>query len=105
MREEGHSALVHTAAASQLGQMLLRVCIKDNIPLVNIVRRPEQEALLREIDPSAIIVSQSKPTFKEDLAKAIQKTQATLGFDATGGGSLSADILNALDAAGQTRKG
>jgi len=105
MREGGHGALVHTAAASQLGQMLLRVCSKDKIPLVNIVRRQEQEALLRSIDPAAIIVNQSSPSFGADLAEAIKHAGATLAFDATGGGPLSADILNAFDAAGKVKDG
>lgn len=105
MREQGHKALVHTAAASQLGQMLMRICLKDKIPLVNIVRRPEQEVLLRSIDPTAIIVNQASPSFHSDLVHAIKQTNATLAFDATGGGSLSADILNAIDAAGMAKKG
>ena len=67
--EEGHSALVHTAAASQLGQMMVRVCMADEIPLVNVVRRPEQEELLRSINPDAIIVSQASPSFEAVRSK------------------------------------
>lgn len=105
MREGGHSALVHTAAASQLGQMLLRICLKDKIQLVNVVRRPEQEAMLRAIDPAAIIVNQSAPNFAADLAKAMKQTNASIAFDATGGGALSSHILDAFDKASQVRDG
>lgn len=105
MREGRHAGLVHTAAASQLGQMMLRVCVQDGVPLVNIVRKPEQEAILRAIDPAAIVVNQTSPSFGADLAAAINKSQATLAFDATGGGSLSAQILDAFDNAGQAREG
>lgn len=103
--EEGHTAVVHTAAASQLGQMMVRVGMADGIPLVNVVRRPEQEQLLRAINPDAIIVSQASPSFEADLAAAIKRTGATIGFDATGGGSLSSQILDAIDAAGLTKDG
>jgi len=105
MKESGHSGLVHTAAASQLGQMMLRVCVKDGIPLVNIVRRAEQEALLRAIHPAAIIVNQSSPSFAVDLKEAVAQHKATIGFDATGGGALSAQILTAFDEAGLTKDG
>jgi NADPH:quinone reductase-like Zn-dependent oxidoreductase len=98
--EAGHTGLVHTAAASQLGQMMLRVCTQDGIPLVNVVRRPEQETLLRAINPAAVIVNQRSATFKTDLTKAIQQTGATIAFDATGGGALSAQLLDAFDRAG-----
>ena len=66
----GHSALVHTAAASQLGQMMVRTCMTDGTPLVNVVRRPAQEELLRSINPSSVIVSQASETFADDLAAA-----------------------------------
>ncbi len=103
--EEGHTSLVHTAAASQLGQMMVRVCMADDTQLVNVVRRHEQEELLRSINPDAIIVSQASASFQEDLCEAIISTGASIGFDATGGGSLSAQILDAIDAAGQTKSG
>lgn len=105
MRELGHTGLVHTAAASQLGQMMVRICMKDGVNLVNVVRKVEQEALLREIHPSAVIINQSSPTFAVDLAQAMKHAGATIGFDATGGGALSAQILSAFDAAGLTREG
>ncbi len=98
MRREGHKALVHTAAASNLGQMLARVCAKDNIPLVNIVRSDEQKALLQSQGAQYVCVSTS-PTFLEDLTAAIVATNATLAFDATGGGKLAGLILTAMEAA------
>ncbi|MET0896392.1 MAG: zinc-binding dehydrogenase [Mycobacterium sp.] len=98
MRREGHSALVHTAAASNLGQMLVKICAKDGIPLVNIVRKPEQEALLRELG-AVHVVDSSSPTFAADLTEALTATKATLAFDATGGGTLAGQILNAMEEA------
>jgi NADPH2:quinone reductase len=98
MRREGHKALVHTAAASNLGQMLNRICIKDGIALVNIVRSPEQEALLRSIG-AAHVCNAGSPTFMEDLTQALVATGATIAFDATGGGKLAGQILTAMEAA------
>ena len=98
MRLEGHKALVHTAAASNLGQMLNKICQKDGIALVNIVRKPEQEALLRSIG-AKYVCNASSPTFLEDLTQALVDTGATLAFDATGGGKLAGQILGCLDAA------
>jgi hypothetical protein len=98
MRLEGHSALVHTAAASNLGQMLNKICIADGIPLVNIVRRPEQEELLRSIG-AKIVCDSSAPDFKERLTDALAETGATLAFDATGGGKLGGQILSCMEAA------
>jgi NADPH2:quinone reductase len=98
MRREGHKALVHTAAASNLGQMLGRICIEDGIPLVNIVRRPEQVALLRSLG-AAWVCDSSSPTFMEDLTNALAATGATLAFDATGGGRLAGQILACMEAA------
>ena len=98
MRLEGHKALVHTAAASNLGQMLNKICIKDGIPLVNIVRKPEQEALLRAIGATWVCNLES-PTFMEDLTQALVATGATLAFDATGGGKLGGQILTCMEAA------
>jgi NADPH:quinone reductase len=98
MRSEGHSALVHTAAASNLGQMLNRICMSDGVPLVNIVRRPEQARLLREQGATHVCDS-SEPTFEADLVAALQDTRATLAFDAVGGGALASQILNAMEAA------
>jgi len=98
MRREGHKALVHTAAASNLGQMLNKICIKDGVDLVNIVRKPEQAALLRTLGASYICDS-SAPTFMEDLTQALVATGATLAFDATGGGKLAGQILTCMEAA------
>ncbi|WP_048439573.1 zinc-binding dehydrogenase [Caenimonas sp. SL110] len=98
MRREGHKALVHTAAASNLGQMLAKVCAKDGIPLVNIVRSEEQRALLQSQGAQYVCVTTS-PTFLEDLTAAIAATGATLAFDATGGGKLAGLILTAMEAA------
>jgi NADPH2:quinone reductase len=98
MRMEGHSALVHTAAASNLGQMLVKACLADGIPLVNIVRKPEQEAILREIG-ARHVVSSSSPQFINELTEAVSETGATLAFDATGGGRLAGQILTAMEAA------
>jgi NADPH:quinone reductase-like Zn-dependent oxidoreductase len=98
MRREGHSALVHTAAASNLGQMLNRICIKDGIALVNIVRSPAQAELLRGIGATYICDS-SAPTFMADLTKALAETGATIAFDAIGGGKLAGQILTCMEAA------
>jgi NADPH:quinone reductase-like Zn-dependent oxidoreductase len=98
MRREGHTGLVHTAAASNLGQMLNRICLADGVPLVNIVRRPEQAALLRG-QGALHVCDSSAPTFDDDLVAALRDTGATLGFDAIGGGRLAGQILNAMEAA------
>lgn len=97
MRMEGHSALVHTAAASNLGQMLNRICLAEDIPLVNIVRKAEQEALLRDLGASRIVNSASSG-FREELTESLRATGATLAFDAIGGGRLAGSILSAMEA-------
>jgi NADPH:quinone reductase len=98
MRREGHSGLVHTAAASNLGQMLVKLCQKDGIPLVNIVRKPEQEALLMSLGATYVLNSASS-SFSTDLVEALKATSATLAFDATGGGTLASQILNGMEKA------
>jgi NADPH:quinone reductase-like Zn-dependent oxidoreductase len=98
MRREGHTALVHTAAASNLGQMLNKICLKDGIDLVNIVRSEEQEKILRDIGAKYVCNSASS-TFMEDLTAALIATNATLAFDATGGGKLQGQILSAMEVA------
>ena len=98
MRREGHSALVHTAAASNLGQMLVKLCQEEDVPLVNIVRRPKQERILRSIG-AVHVCDSSAPSFRSDLTEAVGLTSATLGFDATGGGKLASQILGAMEAA------
>ena len=98
MKREGHRAIVHSAAASNLGQMLLRICQQDGIGLVNIVRKPEQAALLRE-QGAQHVCSTDSPQFMAELTAAIAATGATLGFDATGGGRLAGQMLSAMEAA------
>jgi NADPH:quinone reductase-like Zn-dependent oxidoreductase len=98
MRREGHTALVHTAAASNLGQMLNRICLKDGIALVNIVRSDAQAGILRDLG-AVHIVDSSKPSFMEDLIAALTDTGATIAFDAIGGGKLAGQILTAMEAA------
>ncbi len=98
MRREGHTALVHTAAASNLGQMLNRICIQDKVGLVNVVRTRQQEDVLRSIGASHVCNS-SAPTFVQDLTQALIDTGATLAFDAIGGGTLAGQILNCMEAA------
>ena len=98
MRTEGHSALVHTAAASNLGQMLVKLCLEEDVPLVNIVRRTQQAELLRSIG-AVHVCNSSASTFNTDLTEAIAQTSATLAFDATGGGTLVSQILRAMEVA------
>lgn len=98
MQRERHKALVHTAAASNLGQMLNKICIKDGIELVNIVRKPEQVAILKSIGAKYVCDS-SSPAFLEDLTNALALTGATIAFDATGGGKLAGQILACMEAA------
>ncbi|KRC82554.1 zinc-binding dehydrogenase [Sphingomonas sp. Root241] len=98
LRAEGHKALVHTAAASNLGQMLNRICLADGVPLVNVVRSEAQAAILRDIG-AKYIVDSSTADFREKLTDAIAETGATLAFDAIGGGRLANTILHAMEAA------
>ena len=99
MKMENHTALVHTAAASNLGQMLVKICKDDSVPLVNIVRKPEQVELLKSLGAEHVC-NTSDPDFMKDLVKALIETGATLGFDATGGGNngeLPGQILSAME--------
>ena len=98
MRREGHKALVHTAAASNLGQMLNRLCQAEQIGLVNIVRQPQQAQLLRS-QGAAQVCDSSSPGFMAELTEALAATGATLAFDATGGGKLAGQILACMEAA------
>ena len=98
MRREGHKAIVHTAAASNLGQMLNKICIKDEIVLVNIVRKPEQEGILRSLG-AKYVCNTASSTFMADLTAALIATGATVAFDATGGGKLAGQILTCMEAA------
>ena len=96
MKIEGHSAIIHTAAASSLGQMLVRVCNEDKINLINIVRRDDQVKLLKSIG-AKIVLNSTDPEFLKNLIKAIIETGATIAFDATGGGYLTDQILTAME--------
>ena len=98
MRRENHKALVHTAAASNLGQMLNKVCIKDGIGLVNIVRSKEQAVILHKIGAKHVVDS-TADGFMDDLTNALVETGATIAFDAIGGGKLAGQILTAMEAA------
>jgi NADPH2:quinone reductase len=98
MRREGHKALVHTAAASNLGQMLNRLCQAEQIALVNIVRKPDQAQLLRS-QGAAHVCDSSSPEFLSELTEALVATGATLAFDAIGGGKLAGQILACMEAA------
>jgi NADPH2:quinone reductase len=98
MRAEGHKAIIHAAAASSLGQMLNRICIADGIDLINIVRKAEQETLLRDMG-AKYVVNSSSDTFLAQLTAAIIETGATIAFDPIGGGQLTSDILNCMEVA------
>ncbi len=104
MRRENHKALVHTAAASNLGQMLNKVCIKDGIDLVNIVRSKEQADILHKIG-AKYVVDSTAAGFMDDLTNALAETGATIAFDAIGGGKLAGQILTGMEiAANKTAK-
>src|SRR6202047_5083037 len=104
MKRYVHKALVHTAAASNLGQMLNKICLEDGIGLVNIVRSAEQAEILRKIG-AKYIVDSTAPTFVDDLTNALVETGATLAFDAIGGGKLAGQILTCMEiAANKTAK-
>ena len=98
MRMENHSALVHTAAGSNLGQMLIKICLSEEVPLVNIIRKEEHVNKLADIG-AKYVCNSSRDTFLEDLINAIIETKATIAFDATGGGKLSGQILTAMEVA------
>ena len=98
MRREGHTALVHTAAASNLGQMLNKICLKDGVGLVNIVRSPSRRRSCASIGAKHVVDSTS-PNFMDELTEALAATGATLAFDAIGGGKLAGQILAGMEAA------
>ena len=104
MRDEGHSALLHTAAASNLGQMLVKICLKDQVPLVNVVRKAENVELLKSLGAQHVLNS-SDDDFMESLIAVLTQTNATIGFDATGGGKLGGLILTAMEAAQAAKMG
>lgn len=95
---EGHAAIIHTAAASNLGQMLQRICLADGVPLVNIVRSAAQAKILTDIGATYVLDS-SDVDFRSKLTDAIAETKATVAFDAIGGGRLGSDIVQAMEAA------
>ncbi len=98
MKREGYKALIHTAAASNLGQMLQKICIKDGIDLINIVRKQEQVDLLKDLG-ATYVCNSSEDSFMNDLTDAIAATGAYVAFDATGGGTLASQILTCMEAA------
>ena len=102
MRMEGHTALVHTAAASNLGQMLNRLCIQEGVGLVNVVRKTEQEDMLRDAG-ATFVCNSASPTFMDELTEAIKATSATLAFDAVGGGRLASQILTCMEVAASSK--
>jgi NADPH:quinone reductase-like Zn-dependent oxidoreductase len=104
MRMEGHKALIHTAAASNLGQMLVKLCIEEGVDLVNIVRSTEQAALLRGIGAKYVLDS-TAPDFMEQLVEALKATNATIAFDAIGGGKLASQLLTAMEQAANAAGG
>jgi NADPH:quinone reductase len=101
MRREGHKGIVHTAGASNLGQMLVKLCLEEDVPLVAIVRKPEQVELLRSLG-AVHVCDSSSSSFMPDLIHALSATSATLAFDAIGGGKLVSYILTAMEAAANT---
>ena len=102
MRREGHKALVHTAAASNLGQMLNKICQRDGVSLVNVVRNAEQANILKELG-AKIVLDSTSPRFMSELIEAVGATEATLAFDAIGGGMMASQILTAMEAAAAAR--
>ena len=104
LRQTGQRAMIHTAAASNLGKMLVRICKEDGIPLVNIVRRGEQAEMLRALGATHICDS-SQPGFADELGRAVADTGATVAFDAIGGGVMADRLLTAMEAAAAARMG
>jgi NADPH:quinone reductase len=104
MKLEGYKGIVHAAAASNLGQMLVKICKADGIPLVNIVRSAAQADMLRGIGAD-IVLDSTAPTFTDDLTIAIAETEAFLGFDPIGGGKIASQMLGAMEAAAVSRMG
>jgi NADPH2:quinone reductase len=98
MRADGCKALIHTAAASNLGQMLNRICLNDGIDLINIVRKPEQVELLKS-QGAKYVLNSSDDNFRIELTAAIEATEAYVAFDATGGGNLGSNIISCMERA------
>ncbi len=104
MRAEGHSALVHTVGASNLGLMLNRICLDDGVGLVNIVRKPDHVDLLRSAGAEHVVDS-SADSFVDDLTDALRATGATIAFDAIGGGELAGTLLSRMEKVASERAG
>jgi NADPH:quinone reductase-like Zn-dependent oxidoreductase len=104
MRAEGHTALVHTVGASNLGLMLNRICLDDGVDLVNIVRKPEHVEQLRSLG-AAHVVDSSADSFVDDLTEALRATRATIAFDAIGGGELASILLSRMEKVASERAG
>ncbi len=98
MKLEGYTGIVHAAAASNLGQMLVKICFEDGVPLVNIVRSEEQVALLKGLGATHVL-NMTDADFMPKLIDAIAETKAMIGFDPIGGGTLAGQILTAMEAA------
>lgn len=96
MRAEGHTALLHTVGASNLGQMLNRICLAEDVGLVNVVRKPSQVELLRGQGAQHVCDS-SAASFVDDLTDALRATGATIAFDAIGGGELAGTVLSRME--------
>ncbi|MFM5918439.1 MAG: zinc-binding dehydrogenase [Novosphingobium sp.] len=98
MKLEGFTGIVHAAAASNLGQMLVKICQEDNVPLVNIVRSEEQVKILKDLGATHVL-NMTDADFMPKLIDAIAETKAMIGFDPIGGGTLAGQILTAMEAA------
>lgn len=98
LRLGGFDSMLHTVGASNLGRMLARICQKDGIPLINLVRRPEQAALL-QAEGAEPVIDTSAPNFAARLTDALAVHGTRLAFDPTGGGTLAGQVLAAMEAA------
>ncbi len=98
MKRDGYTGIVHAAAASNLGQMLVKICAADGVPLVNVVRSAAQVDLLKGLG-AAHVLDSTAPDFMDRLINAIAETKAMLGFDPTGGGMMASTMLTAMEAA------
>ncbi|KZX58744.1 NADH oxidase [Halioglobus sp. HI00S01] len=95
-RAAGQNAIIHTAAASNLGQMLLKICQEDDIALVNIVRKSEQADMLRDMGATHVVNSADEDFFSQ-LCAAIEETGAYFGFDPIGGGQMTDTCFRAME--------
>jgi NADPH:quinone reductase-like Zn-dependent oxidoreductase len=93
-KKGGHRAIVQTAAASQLGRMVLRLTLDSKLALINIVRRKEQEAVLKSMGAEFVLNSESE-SFEDQLREACHRLQATIAFDAVAG-EMTGKIFNAM---------